>query len=364
MAPFELCNQGSVLWFASIDRLLASNACRVREAGMTLKLEFGNSETVNLRSHYEQVAINTVKLLWRRKQLIAAFLVVFPAVAFLVLVLMGPQYTAESIIELGFSRKGGTFTAKAQEQMANLDAATLVDSAARLIRSRPIAGAVVTRLGLDKDPQYTRNPLSLRALAFGQAVLGLPQPESTPHDRAINGLLRRISVTAQPRSYIISIAATADRPERASVLVNALALAYLQNRMMQEVAAAENELKQASAIYGARHPQYLLARAKVWQLKAALNALGEELKDGTKIVAGDSFMAGDVAVGPSSALIGVILGVALVFGFAFGTWTALHEAAVKSYLEAIVRKVRLHDRERVIFRRIRPFVTIRTSRRE
>lgn len=332
---------------------------------MTLKFELGNSETVNLRSHYEQVAINTVKLLWRRKQLIAAFLVAFPALAFLVLVLMGPRYTAESMIELGFSRKGGAFNTKAQESMANLDAAVLVDSAARVLRSRPIVGTVVTRLGLDNDPQYTRNPLSLRALAFGQAVLGLPQPESTPHDRAVNGLLRRISVTAQPRSYIISIAATADRPERATVLVNALASAYLQSRMMQEVAAAENELKQASAIYGARHPQYQLAEMRVRDLEAELNALGEELNDGAKVVAGDSFMAGHVVVGPSSALIGVILGGAFVLGLALGTWTALHEAAVKSYLEAILGKVRVRDRAQgAIFGRIRTFVTIKTPGRQ
>jgi uncharacterized protein involved in exopolysaccharide biosynthesis len=330
---------------------------------MTLKLEFGNSETVNLRSHYEQVAIDTMKLLWRRKQLIAAFLVAFPALAFLALVLMGPRYTAESMIELGFSRKGGA--TKAQESMANLDAAVLVDGAARLLRSRPMVGTVVTRLGLDKDPQYTRNSLSLRALAFGQAVLGLPQPESTPHDRAVNRLLRQISITAQPRSYIISIAATADRPERATVLVNALASAYLQSRMMQEVAAAESELKQASAIYGARHPQYQLAEMRVRDLKAELNALGEGLKDGAKIVAGDSFMAGDVVVGPSSALLGVILGGALVLGLALGTWTALHVAAVKRYREAIFRKVRVHERaQRAIFGRIRPFVTIKTSRSE
>src|SRR5689334_5256104 len=140
---------------------------------MTIKPEFGNSETVNLRSYYEQVAWDTVKLLWRRKRLVAVFLVVFPALSFLSLVLMGPRYTAESMIELGFNRKGSALSTKAQESMANLDPAVLVDGAARLLRSRPIASTVVTRLGLDKDPQYTRNPLLLRALTFAQAMLGL-----------------------------------------------------------------------------------------------------------------------------------------------------------------------------------------------
>ncbi|WJR77319.1 Wzz/FepE/Etk N-terminal domain-containing protein [Bradyrhizobium sp. NP1] len=334
---------------------------------MTLKLEFGNSDTVNLRSHYEQIAKDTVKLLWGRKWLIAAFLVTPAVLAFLVLVLIGPRYTAEATIELGFSRKGGAFNTKTQESIANLDASVLLDSAARVLRSRPIAGVVVTRLGLDKDPQYTHNPLFVQALTFVQAVLGLPQPESTPHDRAVNGLLRRVGVTAQPRTYVISITATADRPERARMLVNAVGSAYLQSRMMQEVSTAENELKEASAIYGVRHPQYQLAEMKLRHLEAELNALGEESKDGAKIVAGDSFMAGDVVVGPSSAVIGVILGVALAIGLACGIWTALHEATVKSHVEAILRKIRVYERAQAAgwaMNRIRPFVTIRAPRRE
>src|SRR5262249_45355241 len=177
------------------------------------------------------------------------------AVAFLALVLMGPRYTAEAMIEFGFNRKGAAFETKAQESTATLDATVLVDSAARVLRSRPIAGAVVTRLELDKDPRYTRNPLLLQALAFVRAVLDLPQAESTPHDRAVNALLRRMSVTAQPRSYVISIAATAEQPERARALANAVASAYLQSRMLS---AAENEMKQAAAVYGVRHPNHQL----------------------------------------------------------------------------------------------------------
>src|SRR5262249_30408903 len=139
---------------------------------MTLKLEFGNSEAVSNRAHYEQVAINTASVLWRRKRLIAAFVVVLPALAFLALVLMGPRYPAEAMIELGFNRKGAALDTKTQESTATLDASVLVDSAARLIRSRPIAGAAVTRLELDKDPRYTRNPLLLQAVDSARAVLG------------------------------------------------------------------------------------------------------------------------------------------------------------------------------------------------
>ena len=306
---------------------------------MTLNLEFGNSETVNLGAHYVQVASDTARVLWQRKWRITAFLVVFPALAFLALVLIGPQYTAETMIELGFNRTNGAAFDTKTDTKTTLDASVLVDSAARLLRSRPVADAVVMRLGLDKDPRYTRNPLLLQALAFSRAVLRLPEAQSTPHDRAVNELLRRISVTAQPRSYVISIAATAEQPEHATTLVNAVVSAYLQSRMLQELSAAENEMKQAAAIYGDRHPQYQLGQIKLRRVEADLNAFGEESKGGTKVVAGDSFMTGEVVVGPSSAQVGVALGVAFVVGLASGIWMALYEATVKFFLKTILRKI-------------------------
>jgi len=315
---------------------------------MTLKLEFGNSETVSVGSHYVQVASDTARVLWQHKWLITAFLVVFPTLAFLALVLIGPRYTAETMIELGFNRtsfnrtNGAAFDTKTDTKTA-LDASVLVDSAARLLRSRPVAGAVVTYLGLDKDPRYTRNPLPVQALAFARALLKLPEAKSTPHDRAVNELLRRISVTAQPRSYVISIAAAAEQPEHATTLVNAIVSAYLQSRILQELSAAESEMKEVAAIYGVRHPRYQLAQTRLRHVESELNAFGEESKGGIKVVAGDSFMTGDVVIGPSSAQIGTVLGVALAVGLACGIWMALHETTVKIHLKAIFRKIRVHN---------------------
>jgi hypothetical protein len=143
---------------------------------------------------------------------------------------------------------------------------------------------------------------------------------------------------------VISIAATAGRPEHATALVNAVAAAYLRNRMLQTVSAAENEMRQTAAIYGARHPQYQLVQTKLRGLEAELNALGDESKDGARVVAGDSFIPGDIVVGPSTAKIGVVLGVALVLGLACGVWMALYEAAAKLHLETIFRTIRVNER--------------------
>jgi len=314
---------------------------------MTLKLDLEDRNAVDLGAHYEQVAGDTAKWLWRRKWLIAAFLPVLPALAFLALVLMGPRYTAEALIEFGFNHKGATSEATTKETVATVDASVLVDSAARLLRSRPIAGAAATHLGLDKDPRYTRNPPLLQALTYARSVLGLPEADSTPLDRSTNELLRRVSATVQPRSYVVSITATADSPEEATALVNALALAYLQVRMAQETAAAASEMKQASAIYGVHHPRYQLAEMKLHGLEADLKTLNGEPKGGAKVVAGVCFIAGDAVVGPSSSQTIMVLGGALAIGLALGIWMALKGRSRQRRAGVLVRKPGLHDRSQV-----------------
>jgi uncharacterized protein involved in exopolysaccharide biosynthesis len=311
---------------------------------MTLKLDLEDRSTVDLGAHYERIAGDTARRLWQRKWLIIAFLPLLPSLAFLALVLMGPRYTAEALIEFGFNHKGSTSEAAIKETVATVDASVLVDSAARLLRSRPVAAAAATHLGLDKDPRYTRNPPLLQALTYARSVLGLPEADSTPLDRATNELLRRVSATAQPRSYMISIAATADSPEEATALVNAQAVAYLQVRMAQEMAAAGSEMKQAASVYGVHHPRYQLTEMKLRGLEAELNALEGDTKGGAKVVAGVSFIAGDAVVGPSSSQTIMVLGGALAVGFVFGIWMALKGRSRKKRTGALVRKPGLHDR--------------------
>src|SRR6267142_2757794 len=102
-------------------------------------------------------------------------------------------------------------------------------------------------------------------------------------------------------------------------------------------------MKETAAIYGPRHPHYQLVQSKLRDVEAELNALGDESKGGARVVAGDSFLPGDVVVGPSNAKMGVVLGVALVLGLACGVWMALHEAAAKMHLKTILRRTRLHE---------------------
>src|SRR5215831_16319113 len=80
------------------------------------------------------------------------------------LVFMAPRYTGEAIIQLDFVRNENVAGEKLQSTAA-VDAAAVVDSSARNIRSRGTASAVVSALRLDNDPNYANLSLPAQALS-------------------------------------------------------------------------------------------------------------------------------------------------------------------------------------------------------
>src|SRR6266850_2141054 len=125
-----------------------------------------------VRALFERVVYDTLRMLWRHKLLIAAVLGIALAALSVALALIAPRYTGEAMIQLDFTRNETVAGEKVQSTAA-VDAASVVDSAARIIRSRGTASAVVSALGLDNDPAYTRLSLPARALSSVWSVFGL-----------------------------------------------------------------------------------------------------------------------------------------------------------------------------------------------
>src|SRR5262249_49530891 len=133
------------------------------------------------------------------------------------LVFMAPRYTGEAIIQLDFVRNENVAGEKLQSTAA-VDAAAVVDSSARIIRSRGTASGGVSALRLDNDPNYANLSLPAQALSHILSFFGRLAP--TPRDIAITHLMKQIMVTNDPRSYLIAVAVTASDPERAARLAN------------------------------------------------------------------------------------------------------------------------------------------------
>jgi len=295
---------------------------------MTAPLKIEKNEATLLRAYYAEVAHSTLRALWHRKFLIAAIPAAALLLASIALVLIGPRYTSEAIIQLNFSREEPVTGTKIQP-IASVDAVALVDSAARIIRSRATAGAVVTRLGLDKDPGFAAESALWPALSGVRTALGLEGTTPSPHDLAVNELMRKVAVANEPRSYLISVGITTRNPEQAARLANAVALEYLRGQMLQQMAdaqaAVERELTQLSSVYGVRHPNYVLGRARLENLQTRLTALrdGSTAEDAVKLVIGQSFVAAEEVMVPSGPNIIVILGLAVGAALAAGIWLAL-----------------------------------------
>lgn len=295
---------------------------------MSAPLKIGLVKTAPVRAHYEGVAYDTLRILWRRKLLIATIPVAALLFTSMVLVLIGPRYTSQALILLNFNREEPATATKIQP-IASMDPVAVVDSAASVIRSRTTANAVVARLGLDKDADFAHESALWRIVSDLRTALGLVGAKSSPRDLAVNSLMREVTVTNEPHSYIISIAITERDPERAATLANAVALEYLRGEAKKQLAdkqaGVERELAQLSSIYGASHPNYVVKRAMLENLEASLGALrdGSLAADAYELMIGQSFIAAEKVTAPSGPNIMLILGLAVGAAFAVGTWLAL-----------------------------------------
>jgi uncharacterized protein involved in exopolysaccharide biosynthesis len=289
---------------------------------MTAQLKIEPKETADLPAHYEQLAYDTLWVLWHRKLLISAILVAAVLLMSVMLVLIGPRYSSEAIIELNFIREVPPAGAQIQPT-ASVDAGAIVDSAARVIRSRATASAVVARLRLDEDPAFARRS----AFSYVRSVLDQDAATESPHDLAVRELMRKITVTNEPRSYLISIAITTGDPEKSADLANAVAVEYLRGQLLQQwtdaQVSAERDLNRLDSIYGVRHPNYLSGRRSLEYWNARLSALrGLPANDVVKLVKGLSLLGADKVMVPSGPNTTLTLGLTIVAALGVGIWLA------------------------------------------
>ena len=283
-----------------------------------------NALQEDAQAHYERVSIAMLQEVWARRRLIAATVAGALALAAIGLSLREPRYVGEAVIRPTFIQADTTSGTRSRP-VAVMDASAVVNSAARLIRSRAFFSAIVTRLGLDHDPRFVHPTFSqrlidelrsisaagLRRLDFrlgatippgtakdnddasflkrpaaagvrGLDLQGLaaaiePKITEDSHDVAVDRLIDRTKVTNGLRSYLIKIAVTANDPARAARFANAIAAEFSREQAVEQVtqsyAMAQQELADLSAIYGSRHPTYLDAKARVEKLAARLRSL-------------------------------------------------------------------------------------------
>ncbi len=205
------------------------------------------------REHRESVAVATILALWRRRYLIVLMTVMSFLIAAVVLSKLEKRYAAEAIVKLDLQRPEGS-SGQDQALAVSVDLNALAQSEARIARSRAVARAVVERLGLADDPLYSHpesRVATIRAAILKQVawirrdVLGFePESTDTPDEidgaavgddakgRAARDLMRRLTVSTDNRSYLITIAYQANDPALAARVANAVAEEYLSRQSM------------------------------------------------------------------------------------------------------------------------------------
>ncbi|GJE18446.1 GumC family protein [Methylobacterium marchantiae] len=205
-----------------------------------------------VRHHYEGVAFGAAKVVWRRRLLILSMMAAGLLGGLVALALLPRTYTADAIVQLDFGRdEQGRGTSSFQSTGPTLDAAAIVESEARLLRSRAIARRVVEHLNLAENPAFTPViPTFTRLMTWlstktPEAEISENGETSIAQARALRGdlvaldLLRNLTVTNDTRAYLITVAYTSPDAARSAIIANAFTDEYLRNRMEAGLATAQ-----------------------------------------------------------------------------------------------------------------------------
>jgi capsular polysaccharide biosynthesis protein len=283
---------------------------------MTRHLKLSPDEIAPLRGYYQGIAYDVWRTVLRHRTLVMRFVAGGFAIAIVAMVTISPRYTSEALLQVNFSREEPNTTTKTQ-RIASMEAAAVVESALRILRSRALAGAVVSRLGLADDPEFAGQPSRLMRVIWSvRRMFGLSANIPTAQDLAADRLAGALQVNIVPRSYVISIVISASEPQRAAQLANAVALEYLRGQQIQHLVdlqrTLERDFADMSALYGAYHPRSLDAKERLQELQIRIVGL-RRVDMPAETVSGDTgeFLAAEAVMMPSGPSLPIVFALVL-----------------------------------------------------
>jgi succinoglycan biosynthesis transport protein ExoP len=151
-----------------------------------------------------------------------------------------PQYTASAQILIDSLKDKNELSASIADLTYDTSA---IDSQVEVLRSDKIALAVISKLNLTKDPEFTndhsylltkvvrsiRSIFDLNRLVFNRDEA--PSDEDKDVRQALNHLKANLSVGRLSRTYVLSVGYTAPDRRQAAKIANAVADAYLNEQL-------------------------------------------------------------------------------------------------------------------------------------
>jgi capsular polysaccharide biosynthesis protein len=247
---------------------------------------------VSPRSHNEAVLAGVAWILWRKRWWIATATVAAICLGTLYLLIMPKEYLGEAVVRLDFEvNQAGTGS------RAALDAGSLVESEARIFRSRRLAEKVVRTLSLTDDPAFAGERGLIRRMF---SALSSPAGDNAPSDpgdgeprtqegprgavtRATNTVVANTTIESGSKSYVIAVRYRWHSPEMAAKIANAVVHEYFRERQYQDllalIARLQGESGQLSEQLGEKHPTW---RATQRRLDNAQRRLKEDHQSGDR----------------------------------------------------------------------------------
>jgi len=199
--------------------------------------------------------------LWRRKLIVLTIVAISVALGVIAVLVMPSRYTAEAYIRGGFAASDAV--TKEDDTMRagsiSLDLVRVIETQSRLLESHELARRVVQQLGLERLGSEVSEG---RWQLFGSAI-----PQGDQDDRAATRLVRRLSVTSDPRAYLITVRYTTGDPDLAVLITNAFVTEFLRSTTLQTLsqqrASAQATLSKQLAKFGDKHPRVAEARMRL-----------------------------------------------------------------------------------------------------
>lgn len=170
-----------------------------------------------------------------------------------------PVYTATTLIQPYLLTKEHT----KDSGLAPLDGKMLVDGAIQIVESHALARKIAEKLKLDS--QATGTGLFSPVLKYFNA--STTGDRSQALDLAARAITQKLTVTNPRKSHMIEVSYSAQSPEQAALIANAVASEYIVFNQTTDIAKAHAKAQQQyaelSTRYGAGHPRVIAAKREL-----------------------------------------------------------------------------------------------------
>lgn len=197
-----------------------------------------------------------IQNIWHKKQKILGMVAVLMVFTLIVINLITPRYTSETLIMVD-NQGGNIVNFESTLPGLTLDSAT-IDSETEVLKSRDLAKKVVEKLDLYDDPEFNaalrpqgRLAQTLHAKNFIPAVLlnilgKNPGESGTVEDKTmekaltINAFIDGMTVSRKGNSRVIKVTYTSESAQKAATIVNTIADVYISGQLEARLETTRN----------------------------------------------------------------------------------------------------------------------------